>query len=172
MASAKEHLAVEIHGRLAAHHDAVAAHHDAKSKSHSERASIHRELHRASGLSESMDGPHRRMAGQHELDAQLHKDFAEHNRAQSAAHTAAAAACMKATDPADLTKRENELQPLPTGFTRVAPSIPEAGLRPGITPVLRTGGAALQKPNVDPAFAKVFEVEADQERDVYGRPAL
>jgi hypothetical protein len=167
MASAKEHLAVEIHGRHAAHHDAAATFHDAKSKSHSEHASIHRELHKASGMTEDMDGPHRRLAGRHELDAQLHKDYAAHHRAQAAAHRSAAEACMKATDAADLGKRGNELQPLPAGFSRLTPTTPADGLRA----VPRIGAAPPQKPAVPLDFEKTFSVE-DDETDLRGAQTL
>lgn len=65
-------------------------------------------------------------------------------------HSEQADACSKAMD-SDL----NKLQPLPTGFRRVAPTAPIA--------VPRAGGPPIQKPNVPEEFADLVKVSDDRD---------
>lgn len=137
MSSAKEHLAAEVHQRIAADHDHEASKADAKEMSHRQYAQLHKSLHKASGLAEGMDGPHLGFAMQHELDAEVEKADAAHHREHAVFHRAAAADCMKATDATDLSKRGG---------------LPRAGQQP-----------VADKPNVPLEFMKLVQVDEQQE---------
>lgn len=61
-------------------HEASADHQDGLEKSSRKMAALHHELHKASGLGEDADGPHARLASEHEKRADLHKAHGEHHR--------------------------------------------------------------------------------------------
>ena len=149
MASAKEHLAAEVHRRQAEFHSVAAKYHDGRQTSHMEHAALHKELHKSTGLTEDMPGPHLKFAARHEADAKMHKDYADAHRKFAAHHDAAAVACVKAA--------EDELNKIvPTEIRRIAPDNPLAGL----TAIPRHGAAPIPS-GMPLEFEKLFKVDAD-----------
>lgn len=147
--TAKEHLAAEVHTRLAQHHGAAAIFHNGKSKGHELRAQLFQSLQKADG-----QDAHKKLAEIHERDAALHAEYASHHERMAQLHKKAAELCAKAIDVVDLSKRGNELQPSPV--SRVTPDIPN------LRAVPRIGAAPIPKPNVPQEFEKVFSVEAEE----------
>ena len=148
--TAAEHLKA-LHERQAAHHTVKAEHHDKMGNSHKALAALHKKRHAA-----TMDGTHAEIASQHETHAGLHKAHADHHRGEADFHRAQAAECAKAAATA-FEKRENQLVPLPEGFSRITPTVPE-----GLRAVPRIGAPAPQKPAVPLDFEKAFSVDAEE----------
>lgn len=164
MASAKEHIAMEVHERVAAHHDEEASKADGKADSHLNYAKLHRCLHKASGLTDQMDSPHLDFALQHESNAIMEKANAAHHREHAKLHRAAAADCRKATTADDLTKTEDSVRKIflemlgdtvvPSRVSAVAPTAPA-----GLTPIPRQGQPVPVAPPVPLGFEKLFSVQ-------------
>lgn len=146
MSSVREHLGKEVH-------EADAAQWDVMHKGLAKLAGISRQAHKASGMGDNQDGPHKQAADELDKLAGTCAAHAEH-------HRDAAAKCNKAA--------VDELNKLvPTDISAVAPD------RPGIRSVPRPGQPELPaKPNVDEQFRKLVSVEDGSEIELNGRPAL
>jgi hypothetical protein len=130
--SGAEHLKTEVHLPEAEHHDAMA-------KTKKNQATLFRAMLKEAGLSTDAQSSYAKMADALDHEANLHESHVSH-------HRGAAEKCEKAA--VDAMNKANQLEP--TQVSAVAPDH-----RPTIRPVIRTGGAPLQQPTVDPRLAKI-----------------
>lgn len=123
MASARQHLA-NFHKGANEHHGLAASEHAGLQRKHAKIAAIHLSLHKADGLSDGEDGPHARLAAEHDGAAEHHAQLAKSHTAQMNYHATAAEECAKAMD-GDLNKL------VPTAVSAIAPESPRLVKRPG-----------------------------------------
>ena len=134
MSTMREHIHKEIHLAAAAHEDSL-------EKSERKLAEHHRSLHKESGMTDSQESAHSRMAQEHDRKADLHKAYGDH-------HRASAEKCSKADDATDLNKVA------PTQVHVVVPDNPNR-----LVP--RAGMAPVHRPTVPPEFQHLTAVEDD-----------
>jgi hypothetical protein len=102
-------------------------------------------------------------AGSEPHEKFLKAEIARHT-AMAAHHEAGMAECAKAIEAESLQKR-SEAEPLPEGFSRVAPDRPRA--------IPRTGQRELPATaQVDARFQKMVSVETGEETDLTGAPTI
>ena len=142
----KKHL----HGfltRLAEHHVAKAQHHAAMSGHYEKLATLHKaksDMGDACATFEEMGALHSEMATEHTAMGQEVVECAK--------------ALQSAGKAFGMGSGFDELEPLPTGFSRVTPDVPGHASRL----ISRAGGPPIQKLDVPPEFSKVFSIDPDE----------